>query len=858
MDLNPLEQYKKPAIIASIVVLMIFSLWMRLLPIEVVVGPDWVNLLGNDPWYNLRQIEQTMANFPGYAWFDPMTLYPFGDNIYWGPLFIWIGSAAAIITGASSRVEIMYVASWIPPLMGALMVPVMYKIGERVYDWKTGLFSAFFISVVGGQYFYRSLFSFVDHHVAEVLFSTIFCLAYIWAIQESKKEKIDFNNFESIKKPVIVSVFAGIAYLLGLFTMPTIILFAMIIGIYTVIQFFWDFYRKRSSEYLLLVNTTVFLIAIIGSFLFGFKTSSISLSQYSLGHVIAYLLLILASLFFYLISLKFRNKSLFWIFGITIGVVIVGTAVLSIAVPTYFNLFINGFFSFFGQNPATETVQEAMAWNIDNAWQTYGFGWLLFGGGIVWLIYSNWRRERAESIFILVWSVIILLATWQHLRYQYYLGVNIALLSAIFLGVLLDSSKENLMNLIGQDKRQVEVKNQEKEQKSKKSKKRNVPDKKIPKPQFSVMSALFIMFAVLGLVFAVNSCQTNYEVGVYAGYGSMEGDWKESLDWLGSNSPETGVDYYRIYDKDTFDYPPESYGVMSWWDYGHWITYVSKRIPNANPFQRGVAGDIGAAAFFVTGSEDWAKHIADELGIKYVMTDVLMDTGKFGPMATWFNSSVGLAPYQEAFFTPVDNAGNLQSVTVYTPEYFGTMISRLHNFDCSMAEPSTVMYIEYRDGDYYDLPYPLITNAAEMSYDEALSAVKQYNENALPGYHAKIITPGVATSPDEVDALRYFRLVHESPSQGITGDYDIKYVKVFEYVPGAVISGEGTIEADIITNTGRSFIYRQKSSNGMFIVPYSSEDCPYETHATGNYKIIETGREFTVSEDAVQQGLKIN
>jgi len=28
------------------------------------------------------------------------------------------------------------------------------------------------------------------------------------------------------------------------------------------------------------------------------------------------------------------------------------------------------------------------------------------------------------------------------------------------------------------------------------------------------------------------------------------------------------------------------YGVLSWWDYGHWITTIGERIPNANPFQQ--------------------------------------------------------------------------------------------------------------------------------------------------------------------------------------------------------------------------------------------------------------------------------
>ena len=37
---------------------------------------------------------------------------------------------------------------------------------------------------------------------------------------------------------------------------------------------------------------------------------------------------------------------------------------------------------------------------------------------------------------------------------------------------------------------------------------------------------------------------------------------------------------------------------MSWWDYGHLITYIAKRIPNANPFQAGVAGPNGVGSVF--------------------------------------------------------------------------------------------------------------------------------------------------------------------------------------------------------------------------------------------------------------------
>ncbi len=76
----------------------------------------------------------------------------------------------------------MVVASWVPPLMAAAMVPVIYLLGKKIADWKTGLIAAGLIAVISGNYAYRSLFGFVDHHIAETLFSTIFILAYVAAL----------------------------------------------------------------------------------------------------------------------------------------------------------------------------------------------------------------------------------------------------------------------------------------------------------------------------------------------------------------------------------------------------------------------------------------------------------------------------------------------------------------------------------------------------------------------------------------------------------------------------------------------------------------------------------------------------
>jgi len=109
----------------------------------------------------------------------------------------------------------------------------------------------------------------------------------------------------------------------------------------------------------------------------------------------------------------------------------------------------------------------------------------------------------------------------------------------------------------------------------------------------------------------------------------MNPDWRESLEWMGNNTPATGVDYYTIYNPKTFQYPAEAYGVMSWWDYGHMITYIAKRIPNANPFQAGVVGPTGSANYFMSISEDEGNQVLDRAKTRYVITDIEMDTSKF-------------------------------------------------------------------------------------------------------------------------------------------------------------------------------------------------------------------------------------
>jgi hypothetical protein len=198
-----------------------------------------------------------------------------------------------------------------------------------------------------------------------------------------------------------------------------------------------------------------------------------------------------------------------------------------------------------------------------------------------------------------------------------------------------------------------------------------------------------------------------------------------------------------------------------------------------------------------------------------------------------------------------------EPVTLYTQDYFDTTISKLHNFDGSMTYPSNVYYIEYADGTQQTNYYPIITNAQAMNATIAIQMAKNYNANASTGYHATVASNSFLNPILTVPALDHFRLIYESSTNALGNQGDVRYVKAFEYVPGAHIKGEGIIEIDLMTNQGRTFTYRQESVNGEFIVPYSTEGNPYPVKAVGYYRIVETGQEISVSEEAVQNGFTV-
>jgi len=254
------------------------------------------------------------------------------------------------------------------------------------------------------------------------------------------------------------------------------------------------------------------------------------------------------------------------------------------------------------------------------------------------------------------------------------------------------------------------------------------------------------------------------------------------------NTPDPFQDpdfYYESYEKppaeEGYDYPSSAYGVMSWWDYGHWITAMAHRLPHSNPHQ---AGAQSAAQFFTAQDESSANEILDQLDCEYVIIDIEMatpytslpggewTTGKFYAMAIF----AGKSPSQffEIYYVPEE--GMLQPV--YYPEYYQSMCSRLYNFGGEEVVPrNSTWVISYTERNGYK---EILTHERFPTYEEA----KAYLESQTsPNY--RIVGNHPFVSPVPLEKLEHYQTVYESDSWGAKLDDEIVsyYVEIFEYQP---------------------------------------------------------------------------
>ena len=790
-----------------ILISMIITLILHAQTFSLLTSGQSPQVLTPDPWYIIRQTELAAHSFPSYTWFDPFTHFPDGAIIFWGPFLPLLGGLLTQISGSGNEKAMILFVSWIPVLAAILTIPLTYCFGKEIKGEWCGVAAALLIAVMPGSYLIRSMYGYVDHHI----FESFFMLAYSLFLVISFNRLYSGEGGPKFKVAILGGGITGLMLGLGMINAPTMVIAA---GITTCFVILAGYQLIKLTKTLLPFSILIGISSCMGAiitlqFFTPDKTGEVPfiLDPVSLASFL--FIPVLFGVFLLAIQIVIQKTHLSHqkIFVAVFLPVLTLAILLFLLIPGYATKILNGVQDFFSSTPTNFAIAEYHPLNLDVAFFNYHVMLFLLIPALILLLITGIRKHNSNIVYLLLWTGFVGVLTIINIRFEILFAVPLTLTSAYFLDWLFHFNDQR-----------TEIYNEESCQNSTY---KIINWKKRP----VALIALVLLIGAVGISLCISSIIATADYN-YQPYIASE-DWVEGLLWMKNETPDPGVDYYQVYHADSFRYPDSSYGVLSWWDYGHWITTIAHRMAVTNPFQANL--DM-AAQFFMSRSEKPADLITSENSIKYIITDADMLFDTMQMMMRVYSRDATPGQYMGLISINDTATGKPVSSIGYRQPFYESMVTRLHVFDGSS------MRGERKILEQEGTPVP----GTDMLV-------------IFPGGPDPEISESITRPLKDIEALQHYRLIWESStSLSTTDEHDIRKVKIFERVPGATIQGEGTIELPMITNRGREFTYRQQSINGSFILPYSTNQTARPVHATGPYRIKETGKVIEVNEEMIQ------
>lgn len=779
----------------------LIALFLRLyFPYHNVFGSGWVNFQETDAWYNMRQTLILALHFPHRMLFDPYYLYPGGGTIGSPPFFYLLVGFFAWMFGAGSPTQkvIETVGAYLPAILGALVTVPVYFIGKELFNRKAGLLAAALIAILPGQFLWRSMLGFTDYHVTETLFSATAMMFLILALKSSRDKDLSFRSilhrdWGALRRPLLYATLAGISLGLYLLTWAGAGLFIFIIFAFAIIQYVIDHLRGRSTDYIGIVGAVSFFIALVMmSFSWnGYANWNLGFAALIIGILV---FLILGAISSFMVG---RNIRKLWYPIVLVCLGGIGAALFYVADPSLFRSILNQL-HVFTPTAGMLTVAEVQPLSLSLIWENFTICFYLALISLAIMAYFVVREGSAGKTLLFVWSLVILVATFSQNRFAYYFAVNVAVLTAYLSWRALEFAglrevpegievAEDFRNRRGKEAAKT---TRDKKSKRKKGKARRQEQRLLARRYLSARY-IYVSLTLVVVFFLVFYPNIGIAIDRVSASTGVDVDWHESLVWMGNNTPDPFNNpdfFYELYQKpppgEPYPYPVSAYGVMSWWDYGYYITYIAHRIPNASP--NGQAGAANAGLFFTAQDEASGSQILDKLGSKYVIIDAAMSyvsltfSGKFYAMATWAGKSQ--SQFYDVFYQGNTQTG-FQAVMLYYPEYYQAMSTRLYLFGGQQWVPQQVTVISWTETqltstDGSTFTAKVISDMQSFSsYDSAKAFVDTH-----PNY--KIVGSDPLVSPVPLDKLEHYKLIHQSPTIVATQQTgNISEVEIFQYEP---------------------------------------------------------------------------
>jgi len=795
-----------PALLYGLALAIIFgiALFIRVyFPYDNVFTGDWVRFKWFDPWYHMRLVENLVYHFPHRISFDPFTYYPHGQGVYFAPFpdlllgfFIWI-----IGLGSPSQKVIETAGAYFPAILGALVTIPVYFTGKALFNRTVGLIAAALVMILPGQFLLRSLLGFTDHHAAETLLSTMTMLFLILAMKSAHEKELSFSslrnrNWAIIRKPLLYSFLAGLS--LGFYLLSWVggALVVLIILFFAFIQFISNHLQGKSNDYLCIIGTCSLLIALL------MVIPALGQIADAERHIFSLLLGIIALIVMGLVSFAMAKRKInrFYFPLTLVGMGGIGFAIFYLIEPSLLKSILN-IFEIITPSGVVRTISEVTPLTLKLAWSEFTTAFYLSLISFIFILYLAIKNRTADITLFLVWSVIMLVATLGQNRFSYYFTVNAALLTSYLCWFIANWGYSKLAFARVREQSVKEDKGKSKDRgkarQTKKAKRKKAKEHRqglgtlIPK--YPGARYIYLVLATIVIFFLAFYPNIGKAIDVADMSSEPNQDWHDALVWMRDNTPDPFQNpdfYYEIYekppDKEDYIYPESAYGVMNWWDYGHWITYIAHRIPHSNPHQ---AGAYTAGRFFTEYDLAKANEMLDMLDTRYIIIDYPMSLnaltdegrifGKFYAMIDWAGRDEN--DFYETYYRQTE-PNKLERVILYYPEYYQSMCARLYLFGGEEVIPSddtwVISYAERTNNNGMKFK-EIVTQKKFATYEDAKSYLDSQTE---PNYRLVGINPFI--SPVPLEKLENYKQVYQStPRLPTWGDNITSYVKIFEYSP---------------------------------------------------------------------------
>ena len=426
---------------------MLFSVYLRaVLPWKAVfTGNNTVMFSSeSDAWYNMMLAKSTVLNLHR-TFYDPLTNFPYGTPIHFGPFDSWGITILSYIVGlgrpALHTVDV--VGAFWPVLMGTLLVLPAYFIGKELAGRGCGIITAILTVVLPGQLIARTTLGFTDHHASEILLSTMTMLFFLLALGTGSRLSLDSilkRDMKALKYPLLYTILAGISMGLYLDSWPLAVMFEGILLLALAVQSIVDHIRGRDTEYLGIIGGGALFIALLMILPFANSADGFNLNRYSLFQPTILLLGIIFALAVSTLSTLLNRAGLnrYYYPGSIVGAIILGFLVLKVAAPQFIGTFTSTLFTYLlPRVGGASTVAELSPLFANNGidanfpgiiGQLSPFYFAVLG--LVLLLYRYIKKEKPGDLLVAVWSLFILIITIDANRSAYYFAINVAILCA--------------------------------------------------------------------------------------------------------------------------------------------------------------------------------------------------------------------------------------------------------------------------------------------------------------------------------------------------------------------------------------------------------------------------------------------